>query len=74
MAQAASKITVGTSNVHNTGIMHWVPKFGGRVACSTNRAIMATEGETFAAHPKPCRKCLAKYNSAVSRSAAKVSA
>lgn len=62
---------MSTSNVHNQGIMHWTPKPGGPVACGTNRAIMATTSDKLKDWDRVCRKCLGKYNSALSREAAR---
>lgn len=56
------------SNVCNQGIMHWaLDRDGGRPACGGKRAHMSVIGEKFATDARPCRRCLAKYNSAVSR-------
>lgn len=60
-----------TSNVYNSGIMHWAPTRGGRPACNSRRAIMSTTGDLFEQEPRKCLKCEAKWNSAQSRSAAK---
>jgi hypothetical protein len=61
-----------TSNVYNTGIMHWAPTRGGRAACGHRRAIMATTGELFEDETYKCKRCETKWNAAKERSAKKV--
>lgn len=61
-----------TSNVYNTGIMHWRPGHVGNPACNSRRAIMAMDTADFEGWPRKCRKCEAKLADARRREAAKV--
>lgn len=63
---------MSTSNVYNTGIMHWAPTRGGRSACGHRRAIMATTGDRFADEPYKCKRCEAKWNDAKARDSIKL--
>lgn len=62
---------MSTSNVYNTGIMHWAPTRGGRAACGHRRAIMATTGDLFESELYKCKRCEAKWLDAKTRSDAK---
>lgn len=62
-----------TSNVCNSGIMHWSPeRDGGRAACGNKRAHMSVTAETFRADPHKCKRCDKKLAEADARTERKV--